>query len=169
MLILMQIILVIVTVIFIILGFITKVDSIGYAFKPNRKLVFALIAFLTWIGTTCIVVIPANTVGIRYSAISGVSEETLNEGLAFKTPLDKIYTIDTTVQEKNVDNISVQTKDAQWVSMSINVKYSVNSSNAFKVFKSYKTLDNLQHNLIANATQRSIEEVTTKSLETALP
>jgi regulator of protease activity HflC (stomatin/prohibitin superfamily) len=110
----------------------------------------------------CVVFIPANTVGIKYSAISGVSEDTLSEGIAFKTPFDKVYKIDTTVQEKAMANLSVQTKDAQYVTMEINVKYSVNNSNAFKIFKSYKTLNNLQNNLIANATQRAVEEVTTK-------
>lgn len=131
-------------------------------FKPNKKILLALIPLALWLGIMCITFVPANTVGIKYSAISGVNEDTLNEGLAFKSPLDKIYTIDTTVQERTVEKVSVQTKDAQWVSMDINVKYSVNSSNAFKIFKSYKTLENLQNNLIANATQRSIEEVTTK-------
>ena len=133
-----------------------------YVFKPNAKVVLAIIPLVLFIGTMCITFIPANTVGIKYSAITGVSEDTLNEGLAFKSPIDKIYTIDTTIHERTVEKVSVQTKDAQWVSMDVNIKYSVNSSNAFKVFKSYKTLDNLQENLIANATQRSIEEVTTK-------
>lgn len=132
------------------------------AFKPNKKLLLAIIPITLFVGTMCITFVPANTVGIRYSAITGVSENTLSEGLAFKSPIDKIYTIDTTVQERTVEKVSVQTKDAQWVSMNINIKYSVNSSNAFKVFKSYKTLENLQNNLIANATQRAIEEVTTK-------
>ena len=131
-------------------------------FKPNKKLLLAIIPAMLFICTLCVVFIPANTVGIKYSAISGVSEDTLSEGLAFKTPFDKVYKIDTTVQEKSMTNLSVQTKDAQYVTMEINVKYSVNSSNAFKVFKSYKTLDNLQNNLIANATQRAVEEVTTK-------
>lgn len=131
-------------------------------FKPNKKLVLALLPLALWIGTMCVVFVPANTVGIKYSAFTGVSEDTLNEGLAFKSPLDRVYTIETTVQERTVEKVSVQTKDAQWVSMDINVKYSVNSSNAFKIFKSYKTLENLQNNLIANATQRAIEEATTK-------
>lgn len=167
---LLQLALLIVNVGLIVLGLVTEVETQDKwgdtvkkrVIKPNKKLLSAIIPFALWIGTMCVVTVPANTVGIKYSAISGTSEDTLSEGLAFKTPLDKVYTISTTVQERTVENVSVQTKDAQWVSMNINIKYQVNSSNAFKVFQSYKTLENLQNNLIANATQRAIEEVTTK-------
>lgn len=171
---LLQLVLLIITAALVVLGLVSEVqkeekDSWGntrikevIAFKPNKKLFLAIIPLVLWIGTMCVVFVPANTVGIKYSAISGVSEDTLSEGLAFKTPFDKVYKIDTTVQEKAMSNLSVQTKDAQYVTMEINVKYSVNNSNAFKIFKSYKTLDNLQNNLIANATQRAVEEITTK-------
>ena len=131
-------------------------------FKLNKKMWFVIIPLALWIGTLCIAFIPANNVGIKYSAVSGVSQNTLNEGLAFKSPLDTVYLIDTTIQERTVEKVSVQTKDAQWISMDVNVKYSVNKNNAFRVFKNYKTLENLQINLIANATQRSIEEITTQ-------
>ena len=130
--------------------------------KLNKWLAVAILPLILFIGTLCITFVPANEVGIKYSAFTGVSEDTLSEGMAFKSPVDKVYTISTTVQEKTIENLSVQTKDAQWVSTTLNVKYQVNSSNAYKVFKSYKTLDNLSANLIANAAQRSIEEVTTK-------
>lgn len=130
--------------------------------KPNKWLAVAILPLILFIGTLCITFVPANEVGIKYSAFTGVNEDTLSEGIAFKSPVDKVYTISTTVQEKAIENLSVQTKDAQWVSMTLNVKYQVNSNNAYKVFKSYKTLDNLSANLIANAAQRSIEEVTTK-------
>ena len=134
----------------------------GFKFKVKGRCFVALLVLLLWVGMNSYTFVPANEVGIKYSAFTGTSEETLSEGLAFKTPFDKVYTISTTVQEKSIENLSVQTKDAQWVSMVINVKYQVNNSNAFKVFKNYKTLDNLSNNLIANATQRSVEEITTK-------
>lgn len=157
-----QILLLISVFVCIAFGLIVEDEYGEIVFKLNKKMWLVIIPLALWVGTLCITFIPANNVGIKYSAVSGVSQNTLNEGLAFKSPLDTVYLIDTTVQERTVEKVSVQTKDAQWISMDVNVKYSVNKNNAFRVFKNYKTLENLQINLIANATQRSIEEITTQ-------
>ena len=107
-----------------------------------------------------ICVIPSNTVGVKYSALHGTSKDTLKEGVHFVTPfVDKIYKIDTTVQERTDDNVSVQTKDAQWSKMQVNVKYEVSKSNAFKVYKQYKTMDALKDNIIGNYAQNAMNEV----------
>lgn len=157
-----QILLLVIVAVCIALGLIVEDEYGEIVFKLNKKMWLVIIPLALCVGTLCITFIPANNVGIKYSAVSGVSQNTLNEGLAFKSPLDTVYLIDTTIQERTVEKVSVQTKDAQWVSMDVNVKYSVNKNNAFRVFKNYKTLENLQINLIANATQRSIEEITTQ-------
>lgn len=163
MLVLIQIVLALITVAFVILGLVNYDSTIRkVSIKPNKKLPLAFIPLVLCLACSCIVFIPANTVGIRWSAFTGTSETTLNEGIAIKTPVDKIYQIPTTVQEKNMENIAVQTLDAQWVAMNLNIKYQVDKANAYKVFKNYKTLENLDVNLIANVAQRSVEEVTTK-------
>lgn len=110
----------------------------------------------------CITFVSANTVGVKYSAFNGTSKETLNEGLHFKTPFDKIYEIDTTVQERSVKDVMVQTNDAQFLTMNINVKYQVTTKDAFKVYKGYKTLDTLNKNIIANYAQQALSEVCTQ-------
>ena len=167
MLVLIQIVLGILGVLLLVLGMLNgKRDEsgkfIGISIKPNKKLGLAMIPLILCLATSCVVFIPANTVGIRWSAISGTNENTLGEGVAIKSPVDRIYQIPTTVQEKQMDNVAVQTLDAQWVYMSLNIKYQVDQANAYKVFKNYKTLENLDTNLISNVTQRSVEEVTTK-------
>ena len=160
---LIQIILVVLTIIAVLIGFINYDSTLRkLSIKPNKKLPLAIIPLILCLACSCIVFVPANTVGIRWSAFTGTSETTLNEGIAIKTPVDKIYQIPTTVQEKNMENIAVQTLDAQWVAMNLNIKYQVDKANAYKVFKNYKTLDNLDVNLISNVAQRSVEEVTTK-------
>lgn len=133
-----------------------------WTFKVDKKNLFAIIPLILLLALSCVTFVPANTVGIKYSAINGTSNKTLSEGIAFKTPFDKIYTISTTVQERTIDKVSVQTKDAQFLTMQVNVKYKVNSSDAFKIYKGYKTLEELNNNIIGNYAQKSIEGVVTK-------
>lgn len=133
-----------------------------WTFKVDKKNLLAIIPLILLLALSCVTFVPANTVGIKYSAINGTSNKTLAEGIAFKTPFDKIYTISTTVQERTIDKVSVQTKDAQFLTMQVNVKYKVNSSDAFKIYKGYKTLEELNNNIIGNYAQKSIEGVVTK-------
>lgn len=133
-----------------------------FNFKPNKKCCYALIPFALLILSFCVTYVPANNVGVRYSAISGTSNKTLNEGITFKLPIDKIYCIPTTVEERTIKKMNVQTKDAQFVTSEVNVKFQVNKKDAFKVYKRYTTLDSLKQNIISNYAQKSIESVVTK-------
>lgn len=129
-------------------------------FKVNKKCFLSIIPLGLLVFVQSICVIPSNTVGVKYSALNGTSKNTLKEGVHFVTPLvDKIYKIDTTVQERTDDQVSVQTKDAQWAKMQVNVKYEVSKSNAFKVYKQYKTMDALKENIIGNNAQNAMNEV----------
>lgn len=145
----------------IALGIIEKENGIN-TFKLNKRQLLAIIPLLVALGMNCITFVSANTVGVKYSAFNGTSKETLNEGLHFKTPFDKIYEIDTTVQERSVKAVMVQTNDAQFLTMNINVKYQVTTKDAFKVYKGYKTLDTLNKNIIANYAQQALSEVCTQ-------
>lgn len=160
--IIIKIVLGIITIaVFITLG--VKKDGYDYIFRFNKKQLFSLVPAALFIISFAIVVIPANTVGVRYSAINGTSNDTLNEGVHFVVPfVDKVYTIDTTVQERTDEGISIQTKDAQWVKVTVNVKYQVDKADAFKVYKGYKTLDNLSKNIIGNYTQEALNQVCTQ-------
>lgn len=139
-------------------------DELGYfkGWKFNKKCLTALIPLGIFISTLCVVFIPSNTVGVKWSPFGGTKKNTLGEGIAIKSPVDKIYTIPTTVQERTIDNVTVQTKDAQFVSMSVNVKFKVDKSNAFTVYQRYTTIDNLKQNIIGNYSQKAIETVVTQ-------
>lgn len=106
--------------------------------------------------------IPANNVGIVYSPFGGTREGTLSEGLKSKNPLDKVYKISTETQTTVVENLTTQTKDAQYVTSVLDVKYKVEPSNAYLVFKQYRTLDRMSKDLIKSTTQRILEHSTTK-------
>lgn len=142
------------------IGFGIKKVDYDFTFKLNKKCLFSLIPLAVFILSSAVVIIPANSVGVRYSALNGTSKKTLDEGVHLIVPfVDKIYEIDTTTQERTDGNLSVQTKDAQWISVETNVKYRVSEENAFKVYKGYKTLDNLNKNIIGNYAQDALNTV----------
>lgn len=131
--------------------------------KPKKKCLLALIPLSIWVLTLSVAFIPANTVGVKWSAFGGTSETTLNGGITLKIPFaDKIYMIPTTVQERTVKNVSVQTKDAQFIKMEVNVKFNVSKSNAFKVYKRYGDIDSMKQNIIGNYAQKSVETIVTQ-------
>ena len=132
-----------------------------FSTKPNKFIFISLICVLVFVGTTCIDFVPANNVGVKWSIFSGTSEKTLGEGIVFKTPFDEIYTIPTTVQERTMKDVSIQTNDSQFLKMEINVKFSVNKENAFNVYKRYETIDNLKKNIISNYSQKALSLVCT--------
>lgn len=105
--------------------------------------------------------VPANHVGIVYSPFGGTKTETLSEGFKTKSPLDKIYKISTETQTKTIENLTTQTKDAQFVTTVLDIQYKVSPSNAYLVFKQYRTLDKMSETLITQTSQRVLELITT--------
>lgn len=128
--------------------------------KFRKQQVLALLALLICIPAF-IAKIPANHVGIVYSPFGGTKETTLSEGFNKKSPLDKVYKFSTETQTKTVENLTTQTKDAQFLTSILDIKYKVNSSNAYMVFKQYRTLDKMSDNLIVPITQKALESITT--------
>lgn len=134
--------------------------NIDYMWKLNKKQLFVIFGLLIMLGG-CITKIPANHVGIVYSPFGGTKEQTLSEGFKTKNILDKVYKISTEVQTMGVSGLTTQTKDAQYLTSTLDVKYKVSASNAFVIFKQYRTLDNMSSNLIIPTTQRVLELITT--------
>lgn len=110
---------------------------------------------------TAVTKIPANTVGVYYSATSGVQNKTLSSGYHIKVPfMDTIYKLPTSVQTSNIEKVTTQTNDAQFLDSTIDVKWRVSNNNAMQVFKDFQTIETLQEKGIQPAAQRAIEEVT---------
>jgi len=146
-------------VLFIALG-LTRTGT-GYRFKIQVRQLLCLLP-LALIAINFVTVVPANSVGVQYSPFTGVKEETLAEGIQTKGLFDTVYMISTEVQSKELENITGQTKDAQYVDIRVDVKYRVDSSRAYEVFRQYKTLENVSNALIAPTVQRSIETISTQ-------
>ena len=147
----------------------TLVEYSGYGLKESRqelrwkvqkKQFLAAFGLLIMLGA-CVTKIPANHVGIVYSPFGGTKEQTLSEGFKTKNILDKVYKISTEVQTMQIGGLTTQTKDAQYLTSALDVKYKVNASNAFVIFKQYRTLDKMSDNLIIPTTQRVLELITT--------
>lgn len=129
--------------------------------KLNKRQLVALFG-LAFLALGMFTKVPANSVGIVYSPIGGTKEETISEGYHTKNVLDKIYPISTEVQTTVVENLTTQTKDAQFLTSVLDIKYRVDASDAYLVFKQFRTLDNMSNNLIVSATQRVLEHITTQ-------
>lgn len=145
---------------FIGLGFYHD-ENYDWHWKLKSKQLISLLGLLIcFIG--CVTRIPANSVGIVYSPFGGTKEHTLSEGFHTKNVFDKVYKISTEVQTITVEGLTTQTKDAQFLTSVLDVKYRVNISNAHLVFKQFRTLDTMSKNLITPTTQRVLELITTK-------
>lgn len=143
--------------IFISTGF----DPYGHEWRFAKKQFTTVLALLILIPGF-ITKVPANSVGIKYSAFTGTSENTVPEGIHMKNLFDKVYNISTEVQTVSVAGVTSQTKDAQYVASQLDVKYRVNPTNAYVVFKQFRTLKNLSDQMIAPTVQRVLELVTVK-------
>lgn len=144
---------------FLVLGAVGTDTGRGWGI--NKKQLLAFLALLVMLPSF-FAYIPANTVGIVYSPFNGTSDETLPEGIHPKNPFDKVYKINTEVQSMAISNLTTQTKDAQFITTALDVKYRVNPANAYLVFTQFRTLDNMSNSLIMPTTQKTLELVTTK-------
>lgn len=131
-------------------------------FRWNKKSPLGLLVLLL-ILFECFTMVPANSVGIRYNPFSGGTQErTLGEGFYGKNPLEKIYVLSTKVQEFKFENISIQTKDSQYVNSILQVQARIDGSKASEYFKKHgnKDLEDIK-SIIANTIQKEFEKVTT--------
>lgn len=123
--------------------------------------VIIVIILLLSIGT-----VPANHVGIVYNAFGGgVQDKTLQNGIYLKKPfVDKIYTISTELNTVQLDKVTTQTLDGQYIDTTIDVKYKISNESAMEAFKLYKkdTVENINNNVVKPIVQRAIEKVTVK-------
>ena len=137
-------------------------DGLAVVFKVSTKSFLSVLIGLFIISFGTFMAVPANSVGIVFNEFTGVKEEVMTEGFHFKTPFEKIYVISTEVRTKEVQGVTGQTKDAQWIAITMDIKYRVSVSNAFEVFRRFKSLDKVDSTLLSPLVQRAIESVTTK-------
>lgn len=132
-------------------------------FKVTKKSFLSLFCLLL-IGFGCFTNIGANRVGIIYNPFrGGIQSYTLGQGYKTKSPLTKIYKINTEVRELTFKNISVQTNDSQFVNAVIKAQVKIDSNKAFEYFSKYKDKD-LEDisSLLSSTMQKQLETITTQ-------
>lgn len=82
-------------------------DQYGESRKSKKAALLGIIPLAVFLLSMCIVYVPSNNVGIRWSAVGGTSDKTLNEGIAIKSPIDKVFLIPTTVEERTIKKVNV--------------------------------------------------------------
>lgn len=130
-------------------------------FQLNTRQFYTIIPLFAFIVSNFFVIIPYNTVGIQYSPFTGVKTQTLEEGFNKKGFFDVVHKMSTEVHTKKLTGITGQTKDAQYLTMNIDVKYKVNNENAYEVFRQFRNLEYVDEEFIESTTARAVNEVTT--------
>ena len=155
---------IILSVILTLVVFLTlSIDVINDKFKVTKKSFLSLFCLLL-IGFGCFTNIGANRVGIVYNPFKGgIQSYTLGQGYKTKSPLTKIYKINTEVQELTFKNISVQTNDSQFVNAIIKAQVKIDSNKAFEYFSKYKdkNLEDIS-SLLSSTMQKQLETITTQ-------
>lgn len=136
-------------------------DEYEYRWKPNKKMLFSLL-WIVLIVFGCYTNITANKVGIVYNPLKGgIQNYTLSQGYKTKSPLTKVYKINTEVEELTFKDISVQTGDSQYVNTIIKAQVKINSNKAFEYFSKYrdKSLEDIS-SLLSATIQKQLESIT---------
>lgn len=140
-----------------------SIDVTNNKFKVTKKSFLSLFCLLL-IGFDCFTNIGANKVGIVYNPFKGgIQNYTLGQGYKLKSPLTKVYKINTEVNELTFNNISVQTNDSQFVNAVIKAQVKIDSTQAFEYFSKYrdKSLEDISSVLSATI-QKQLETITTQ-------
>ena len=155
---------IIVSVIVTLLAFILlSVDVTEDKFKVTKKS-FLSLGCMIIVLFGCFTNIGANRVGIVYNPFKGgIQDYTLNQGYKTKSPLTKIYKINTEVNELTFSNISVQTNDSQFVNTLIKAQVKIDSNKAFEYFSKYrdKSLEDIS-SILSATMQKQLETITTQ-------
>lgn len=128
--------------------------------KFNPKMLFSL-AWLVIILFGCFSTIKTGEIGIK-TRFGKIVSSTNNEGIIFKSPLDKVEKINIKVQKyENKDVLSTSTKDMQIVNnISVSINYQIDGE---KVVNLYKTVGvNYKDTVLEPAIQETIKGVISK-------
>ena len=158
-----------------IVGAIAAMVLLGRGEKKVNALNVTVAIIVLALGVTgsCIRIVNAGEVGIKYDPFrGGVQEETLGQGIQFTHPLVTVYNLKTTHNLIQFQQFSVQTKDSEYATFIVELKYNMTIENAYKVFNAYKGMPtnsmlqmDIQNAIKANAPNYNIYDILGGSYE----
>lgn len=145
---------IVVVVLFVVTGIKRVGSNTGWKANPKQwlsllGLIIAIPAFFT--------IVPANSVAVVYSPFGGVQQDVLTEGIHQKGPFDSVYVLSTEVQTNTLEGLHGQTKDSQFLTIKIDVKYQIDPAKAVDVFQNFRTVANINSTLVKPSAQRAID------------
>jgi len=135
---------------------------------------FCLLLSTVWITTGCMAQIPPSSVGIKFNASSGISENILTPSVVYVGFRERLFIYPTSIknasyvqntkegEKEKSDAIIATTLEGAQLPMDVTVAYHVDAANMTKVFQEFgeQTLDDIQQNFIRYATQHAVNSVT---------
>lgn len=142
----------------VLLGF--KIDGSRITWKINKKMLFGLLWLLLMVFGLFSTV-KTGEIGI-VTRFGKIISSTSNEGIVFKSPIDKIEKIDIKVQKyENTQALSTSTKDMQIVdNIKVSVNYRIDGEKAVDLYK--KVGKNYNSIVLEPAIQETIKAVISK-------
>ncbi len=144
---------------------IISIASLGYNFDKRkwefRKRILFSLAWLVLIIFDCFSTIKTGEIGIR-TRFGKIVSSTKNEGIVFKSPLDKVERINVKVQKyENKDVLSTSTKDMQIVNnIRVSINYQIDGSKVVDLYKKVGT--GYKETVLEPAIQETIKGVISK-------
>lgn len=123
-----------------------------------------LIAVVLFIGlANSVEVIPVNSVGTKINKYTGkIHEDVLPSGVHFRLPVvEKISYLSTELRYADIDDMAVTTKDAQGLTIDIEMQYHIDPTKAVETYKQFKSVpeDAWIKAFVQQRIQRGVQEV----------
>ncbi len=137
--------------------------------RRNEGLLYGLVGFALVVVVGIVLSIsyvPVNSVGTKVNRLNGeISDDIIGSGIHFKNPFTtKISTVSTELRNADIDDMSVTTKDAQALSIDIEMQYKIDPTKApetYRQFKSVKESDWIEV-FVYQRIHRGVQEVASK-------
>lgn len=103
---------------------------------------FVIFLFVSLLGAMSVSYVPVNSVGTKINTIDGVVyDEPLQSGIQFKIPfVEKISYVSTELRSADIDDMTITTKDAQSLTIDIEMQYRIDPSKAPDTYRQFKSV-----------------------------